>query len=135
MVFANSSGPIPAPDLAFPDVCLTPTPVGPVPIPYPNIALAPTAIPSQFKVLLSCMPAHNLTTTKPVSMGDNAGVNMGVASGMVMGPQRHVLGSFKVFTGGPPATKMLNLSGQNGMSPNIPGVTLAPSQVKTIILA
>ena len=26
-------------DMGFPDVCLTPSPVGPVPIPYPNIAM------------------------------------------------------------------------------------------------
>ncbi|WP_134888371.1 PAAR-like domain-containing protein, partial [Cronobacter sakazakii] len=32
-------------DLAFPDVCLTPMPA-PTPIPYPDIALGPTAIPN-----------------------------------------------------------------------------------------
>jgi hypothetical protein len=32
--------------LGIPDVCLTPTPVGPVPIPYPNIALNSTANPA-----------------------------------------------------------------------------------------
>ena len=33
-------------NLGFPDVCLTPSPVGPVPIPYPNMASGLTANPS-----------------------------------------------------------------------------------------
>jgi len=34
-----------------------------------------------------------------------------------------------------PANKMLGLSGQNGMMPGAFGATLAPSQVKVMILA
>ena len=37
-------------DMAFPDVCLTPAGPAVVPIPYPNIAMGPTAIPSQVTV-------------------------------------------------------------------------------------
>jgi hypothetical protein len=125
---------------AMPDVCLTPipTPAGPVPtpIPYPNIALGMTALPPTacLKVLLMAGPAHNLMTTIPMSNGDNAGVNLGVASGMVMGPSRHTLGSTNVFFGGLPATKMTGMTGQNGMSMNIPGVTLVPAQFKVLLL-
>lgn len=135
MVFVNSSGPIPAPDLAFPDVCTTPVGPVPVPIPYPNVALAPTAIPTQFTTFLTGMPAHNLITTKPMSLGDQPGVLLGVASGFVMGPVRHALGSFTLFLSGPPATKMLNPTTQNGMSPNIVGLTIAPTQVTLICLS
>lgn len=135
MVFVNSSGPIPAPDFAFPDVCATPIAGVPVPIPYPNIALAPTAIPTQFTTFLTCMPAHNLTTTKPMTLGDQPGVQLGVASGFVMGPVKHAMGSVTMFIGGPPCTKMLNPTMQNGMSPNIVGTTLAPTQVTTICLS
>lgn len=134
MVFVNSSGPMPAPDFAFPDVCVTPA-VPPVPVPYPNIALAPTAIPTQFTTFLTCMPAHNLMTTKPTSLGDQPGVLLGVASGFVMGPVKHAMGSATMFVGGPPVTKMLNPTMQNGMSPNIVGVTLAPTQITTICLS
>jgi Domain of unknown function (DUF4150) len=135
MVFANSSGPIPAPDFGFPDVCLTPI-VVPVPIPYPNLQLAPVAIPTQFRVFSTCMPNHNVSTVKPISLGDQPGVNLGVASGLVMGPVRHLLGSFRVFTGGPPQTRaFVDLTGHNGGSPNIPGMTLAPSQVRVLVLA
>jgi hypothetical protein len=134
MPFLNSSGPIPAPDFGGPDVCLTP--VGPVvtPITYPNTQMAPVAIPTQFKVFTMCMPNHNQLTTKPISLGDQPGLLLGVASGFVMGPIRHLLGSIKLFLVGPPATKMLNPTGHNGMSPNIPGATLAPTQPKVMCL-
>jgi len=127
-------------NMAFPDVCLTPipTPAGPVPtpIPYPNIAAGPTAIPptASLKVLLMAGPAHTMMTTTPLSNGDNAGVNMGVASGMVMGPCRHLFGSTNVLYSGMPATKMTSPSGQNGMSLNVPGMTLVPAQVKVLLM-
>jgi hypothetical protein len=123
-------------NLAFPDVCNTPTPVGPVPIPYPNMAMGPTALPptASLKVLMSGMPAHHLGTSVPMSNGDNAGVAMGVASGMVMGPQRHTLGSFGVLVEGMPVTKMTSMTGQNGLSMNAPGVTLVPAQFKVLVL-
>ena len=126
-------------NFAFPDVCLTPipTPAGPVPtpIPYPNTALPMTAIPSQVKVLVLAMPAHNLMTVTPMSNGDNSGVNMNPVSGMVMGPSKHLMGSIKVLYGGLPVTKMLNPTGQNGMSPGAFGASLAPSQVKVMVLS
>jgi Domain of unknown function (DUF4150) len=120
-------------DLGFPDVCLTPTPAGPIPIPYPNIALGPTAIPSQVNTLFMCTPAHNLATTTPLTNGDNPGVAMGVASGMVMGPSRHVLPCITVLVGGVPATRLTSVSIQN--STNCPGMRIVPSQVKVILLA
>lgn len=119
-------------NLGFPDVCLTPSPVGPVPIPYPNMAMGPTAVPSQVKVLIMCMPVHNMATTIPISNGDNAGVSMGVASGTVMGPCRHLTGAFKVLVGGTPATKLTSMSLQN--STNCPGARIVPSQTKVMVL-
>ncbi|MGB1109364.1 MAG: DUF4150 domain-containing protein [Gammaproteobacteria bacterium] len=126
-------------NFAFPDVCLTPipTPAGPVPtpIPYPNTSQAPTAIPNQFKVFTMVGMDHNLMTTVPMSMGDNAGLNLNPASGMVMGPTRHLMGSFKLLKGGLPATKLLSMTGQNGMSPGAVGMTIAPSQTKVLVLS
>lgn len=118
-------------DLGFPDVCLTPTPA-PVPIPYPNIAMGPTAIPSQTLVLILAMPAHNLATTIPMTNGDNAGVNLGVASGMVMGPSRHVLPSTTCLINGIPATRLTSMTIQN--STNVPGCRIVPSQSLVMIL-
>jgi hypothetical protein len=120
-------------DTGFPDVCLTPSPAGPVPIPYPNIALGPTSIPSQGKVFYMFTPAHNLATVCPLSNGDNAGVAMGVASGTVMGPRRHLLPSFTTLVGGMPATRLTSVGIQNNT--NCPGARIAPSQGKVILLA
>jgi hypothetical protein len=86
------------------------------------------------KIYLSCMPAHNLATQVPMSMGDNAGVAGGVASGMMMGPCMHMMGSLGVIYEGAPATKMTSPTGQNGMSLNAPGMTLVPAQFKVMIL-
>ncbi|MBR0654355.1 DUF4150 domain-containing protein [Plastoroseomonas arctica] len=119
-------------DLAFPDVCMTPA-VPPVPIPYPNIALGPTAIPSQVTTLIMAMPVHNMATVTPLSNGDNAGVLTGVASGMVMGPSRHLLGSFTTIIGGMPCTRLTSITLQN--STNMVGCRLVPSQVTMLVLA
>ncbi|MGF1605836.1 MAG: DUF4150 domain-containing protein [Rhodothalassiaceae bacterium] len=134
-MFANAQGPAPATSMAFPDVCKTPTPAGPIPIPYPNVAMASTAVPSQVKVFVQATPAHNMMTQVPMSNGDNAGVAMGLVSQLVMGPCRHMKGSFTTMIGGAPATRMLDTTGQNGMAPNAVGTTLSPSQPKVLILA
>ena len=120
-------------NFAFPDVCLTPAGPAVVPVPYPNIAMQPMGVPAAFNVLWNCTPAHNLKTVVPLSNGDNAGVATGVASGMVMGPCRHVTGAFTVLVGGAPATRLTSASIQN--STNAPGMAIAPSQAKVLILA
>lgn len=120
-------------DFAFPDVCLTPSPAGPVPIPYPNISAAPMAIPNVPTILFAGAPAHNLGTTIPMTNGDNPGIATGVASGVVMGPSRHLTGSFTVLLKGLPASRMTSVSLQN--STNAPGCRLVPSQPKILMLA
>ena len=134
MPFVNGNGPMPALDMAFPDVCKTP--IGPaiVPIPYPNMSFSTTAIPSQFRVMTMGMPSHNMTTVRPISMGDNPGVALGTASGMVMGPGVAMMGSTNLFLGGPPATKMTMPTKQNGIGPNAFGLTASPSQIKVMAL-
>jgi hypothetical protein len=76
---------------AMPDVCLTPvpSPAWPKPMPNPDTALPMTAIPSQVKVLILAMPAHNIMTVAPMSDGDNGGVMTNPISGMVMGSSKH----------------------------------------------
>jgi hypothetical protein len=120
-------------DMGFPDVCLTPAGPAVVPIPYPNIAMGPTAIPNQTTVLIMAMPAHNLGTITPMTNGDNAGVAMGVASGTVMGPSRHLTAAFTVLFSGMPATRLTSMSLQN--STNAPGLRLVPSQPTVLLLA
>lgn len=120
-------------DMGFPDVCLTPAGPAVVPVPYPNIAMGPTAIPNQMIVFIMAMPAHNLGTTTPLTNGDNAGVATGVASGTVMGPSKHLTGSFTILFGGMPATRLTSMSLQN--STNAPGCRIVPSQPAVLLLA
>lgn len=120
-------------DLAFPDVCLTPTPAGPVPIPYPNMGVDPTDVGFVPNVLVTCTPAHNMMTTAPMTNGDNAGVAMGVASGLVMAPERNILGAVTVIVGSAPMTRLTSPTIQN--STNAPGVKLVPSATNVLVLA
>lgn len=129
-MFANSQ--MMGLDIGFPDVCNTPMPA-PTPIPYPNIATGPMGVPAAYNVLFMCTPAHNMATTIPMTNGDNAGVAMGVASGTVMGPSRHLTASFTTLVGGIPATRLTSVALQN--STNCPGVRVVPSQFKVLILA
>lgn len=120
-------------DMGFPDVCLTPSPAGPVPIPYPNIAMGPMAVPNCPTILIMGMPVHNLGTTIPMTNGDNAGVATGVASGTVMGPSRHLTGAFTVLYMGMPASRLTSMALQN--STNCPGARIVPSQTLVLMLA
>lgn len=120
-----------------PDTCLTPAPPGPpIPVPYPNTSMCTMAVPptTAMNVLLTAGPAHNIMTMVPMSQGDNAGLNMGVMSGMVMGPTRWLKGSMKVMMGGKPAVRLTDMTGHNGASMNVPGNTIAPSQQKVMIM-
>jgi hypothetical protein len=74
-----------------------------------------------------------MSTTIPMTNGDNVGVNMDVASGTVMGPSRHLTAAFTVVAWGTPVTRMTSVALQN--STNCPGVRLVPSQPKVILLA
>ncbi|TWB93082.1 uncharacterized protein DUF4150 [Bradyrhizobium macuxiense] len=134
MPFVNANGPMPAQDLGFPDVCNTPSGPAVVPVPYPNITMNTTAIPTQSRCLIMCMPAHNMTTERATSMGDNAGVALGVMSRLVMGPGRAKAGSENLSIGGSPATKLGMPTKQNGASPNAFGFSISPSQIRLMAL-
>lgn len=121
--------------MAFPDVCLTPAPPSPapIPIPYPNIGIDPTDTGFVPNVLLTCTPAHNMSTQPVMSNGDNAGVAMGVASGTVMGPTRTVTAAFTVLVGGMPLGRLTSVTIQN--STNAPGAKMVPSVTNVLVLA
>lgn len=130
-MFANTSAA--GLDSSFPDVCLTPTPAGPIPIPYPNLAASPMAVSTVNHILLGGAPAHNLGTVIPMTSGDEPGVATGVASGAVMGSSKHVTGAMTVLIGGMPASRLTSVSKQN--SGNCVGARVTPSQVKVLLLA
>jgi hypothetical protein len=120
--------------MGVPDVCKTPSPAGPIPIPYPNIAMCNMANPgtASTKVMIANMPALMLNSMIMLSSGDEAGVAGGVVSGMNMGPAKFLRGSTKVLVQGKPGAFMTSNLGMNGASPNAMGTQLAPSQVKVI---
>lgn len=121
-------------DNGFPDVCLTPSPSGaPAPFAYPNVAAGNMATPAVYNVLYMGMPAHNLASVVPMTNGDNAGVALGMASGTVMGPSRHLTAAFTYLVGGMPCTRLTSVSLQN--STNCPGARTVPSQTKLLVLA
>jgi hypothetical protein len=80
----------------FPDVCKTPTPAGPVPIPYPNIGMASNTSdgPKSIKVDGN-MPMAKSAKYRMTS-GDEAGTAMGVISNKVKGEAEYMLYSFDV---------------------------------------
>ena len=117
--------------VAVTDVCKTPSPAGPVPIPYPNIAMLNMATPGNVvkKVVVLGMPAFNVKTQTTLSNGAQAGVNMGIVSNKVMGPCTFKSSSKKVKFGGKPAVFMTCQTGHNGSSnPNAMGTVMVPSQ-------
>ena len=133
-MFQNCS--MPGMDFGFPDTCMTPGIIAgaPGPLPYPNMAVHAMAIPSQFKMLIMCMPAHNIATIIPASMGDQPGCSPGgVASGIFMGPSLNTKCSVKVLEGGMPATRMLDTDQQN-LTNSPPGMSLVPGQFKVLTL-
>ncbi|KAF0815294.1 hypothetical protein IGB42_00375 [Andreprevotia sp. IGB-42] len=131
-MFANTN--LGVMNFAFPDVCKVPTPVGPIPLPFPNIALSFFHIPSQFQVIIDGGLAENLLTEGTISRGDFPGVLGGIISNVFMGPDRQVLGSFKVLMGGIFGTRLTTLTLQNGEVPNAPGLSITPAQFRVILL-
>lgn len=128
--------------IAFADWCKVtiPIPVPPgfiiVPMPFLNIALSCMAIPNIFNIFVSGVPSHNVLTITPTSMGNEVSAPLGgLVSQQFCGAQRNLTSSLKVFYGGAPVTRMLDVSGQNGFIPNWPlGMNVTPSQFKVMVL-
>lgn len=83
--------------IAFPDVCKTPSPVGPVPIPYPNIAKSSDSAKTAKKVKTDGNPVCVKDSNFRMSTGDEAGsAGGGVASNKIKGKAEFVNYSFDV---------------------------------------
>lgn len=99
-VFANSRGVVHkgsgGQSPVFPDVCKTPTPAGPVPIPYPNIGMSsntsggPSAVKSDGQMPMVKGAKYTMTS------GDEAGSAGGVMSGCIKGEAEFMMYSFDV---------------------------------------
>ena len=83
--------------LCFPDVCKTPTPAGPVPIPYPNIAKSSDTAKGTKKVKCDGNPVCIKDSNFRMSTGDEAGsAGGGVISNKIKGKAEFVNVSFDV---------------------------------------
>lgn len=125
---------------SVPDVCKTPSPAGPVPMPYPNIATTQMADPAQIsrKVLVCGLPALHQASKIVMSQGDEAGcAGGGVVSSTLMGSVCFLNGSFKVMVEGKPAVRLGTLTGHNGCPQNTVGTVSAPppGQCKVMVLS
>ncbi|HEY6642887.1 DUF4150 domain-containing protein [Povalibacter sp.] len=99
-VFANlrgvshkgSSGQSPV----FPDVCKTPTPAGPVPIPYPNIGQSSNTSSGPTSVKTDGQMPMTKDAKYMMSSGDEAGSATGVMSSKIKGTCEFMMYSFDV---------------------------------------
>jgi carboxyl-terminal processing protease len=111
----------PGMNMGFPDVCLTPAVPAPIPIPYPNMAMHAMAVPTCPTILNMMMPALNMASVIPLTMGDNAGV----ANPLFMQAGMFSMGSPKVILQGMPAITMTSMTTGNMMNNPI-GAVLVP---------
>ena len=80
----------------FPDVCKTPTPGGPVPIPYPNIGKSSDTSGGPKKVKTDGQMPMVKGAKYQITSGDEAGSVLGVISSKVKGVAEFMLYSFDV---------------------------------------
>ena len=92
--------------IVFPDVCKTPTPAGPIPIPYPNIGKSSDTSKGPKKVKTDKKMPMVKGSTYMMSTGDEAGSAMGVISNKIKGPCEFMMYSFDVKFEGKNAARM-----------------------------
>lgn len=108
--------------MAFPDVCKTPSPAGPIPIPYPNIAKSGDTAKGSKKVKVDGNPIMLDGSNFSTSTGDEAGsAGGGVVSNTTKGKAEFILYSFDVKVEGKGVPRLGDMMLQNKMSsPNTP---------------
>jgi uncharacterized Zn-binding protein involved in type VI secretion len=97
----------------MPDVCKTPSPGGPVPIPYPNVSQSITLAKGTTTVKADGMMAAIKGSEFSLSNGDNAGVAGGVKSSTFMKESTWITYSFDVKLDGKNACRLSDKKFQN----------------------
>ena len=109
--------------VAFPDVCKTPSPGGPIPIPYPNIARSSDTAQGTKKVTVEGNPVCVKDSNFSTSTGDEGGTaGGGVASSKTKGKAEFVNFSFDVQFEGKNVARAMDLMLHNDK--NTPPVPL-----------
>ena len=122
--------------MAFPDVCKTPSPAGPVPIPYPNIAMSSDTAQGSKQVTMDGNPIMLKPSNFSTSTGDEAGsAGGGVVSNTTKGKAEFVNYSFDVKVEGQNVPRLADLMLHNKMSsPNTPPFPLIQPPAVVIAL-
>jgi len=113
-----------------PDVCKTPSPGGPVPLPYPNVAQASDLVDGTTSVTVEGSPVAVKDSAFATSTGDEAGSAGGVVSGVTKGKAKFVNYSFDVKLEGKNACRLGDPMTMNGNGPNT--ATVAEMQASAI---
>ncbi|QSQ19028.1 DUF4150 domain-containing protein [Pyxidicoccus parkwayensis] len=117
--------------IAMPDVCKTPSPGGPIPIPYPNIARSSDTAKGTKDVSVDGNPVCVKDSHFSTSTGDEAGTaGGGVASGKTKGKAEFVNFSFDVKFEGKNVARALDLMLHNDK--NTPPAPLMQPPVITL---
>jgi hypothetical protein len=112
-----------------PDVCKTPSPGGPVPIPYPNMSADSNLTDGAATVTIGGNPVANTGSKLSRSNGDEAGTAGGVVSSKNMGAFGWPAGSIDVQAEGKGVVRMLDAILTNGNTYNDGGVTIGAKLV------
>jgi uncharacterized Zn-binding protein involved in type VI secretion len=92
--------------MVFPDVCKTPTPAGPVPIPYPNIGKSSDTSQGTSTVEADGNMIMNKGAKYMMSSGDEPGSAGGVMSSVFKQECEYLLYSFDVMVDGKNVCRM-----------------------------
>jgi hypothetical protein len=99
---------------AFPDVCKTPSPGGPIPIPYPNISQSTDTSKGSESVSMDGNPIMLKDSEFSMSTGDEAGSAGGnVITSKVKGPAAFLMYSFDVEVEGKSVPRQLDIMMHN----------------------
>jgi hypothetical protein len=116
----------------IPDVCKTPSPGGPVPVPYPNVSQSATLAKGTTTVkadggMMIAIKGSEFS----LSNGDNAGVAGGVKSSTFMKESTWILYSFDVKMDGANACRLTDKKFQNHQNTvDLGGIQQAPVNVR-----
>lgn len=116
---------------AAPDVCQTPSPAGPVPIPYPNMAMSSDLAEGTTTVSIEGQPVAVKDSMFATSTGDEAGSAGGVVSGVIKGKAKFVNYSMDVKFEGKNVARLGDPMTMNGNGPN----TMTPAEVQANLVA
>jgi hypothetical protein len=124
--------------IAFPDVCKTPSPAGPIPIPYPNIAKSSDTAKGTTKVKCDGHPVCVKDSNFSTSTGDEPGSAGGVISSKTKGKAEFVLFSMDVKFEGKNVCRAFDIMLHNDKNtppfPVLQGPVVALAQAKPVCL-